>query len=804
MMAPVQLRSWLDEARAAARHGCRLAARRRASTVATIVVLACGIGVAVAIFTVSNAVLLRPLPIADQERVVALWGKAEANPRTLPLSPAHFERYQRQARTLEAVAGTVGIDSWAQPVRYRDETVRMNVSPVTGNFFSVLGAAPALGRLFGPDDDHPGADPVAVLGYAFWRGQLAGDPSVLGRSLELRNGRVVTVIGVAPAGLRYPLGTEIWIPFSTFSVLEVMPVGRLAGGASLQNAAEELRRSFESESDAAWRGVRTEALALPTLIVGDVRAALLLLAAAAAVVLAASCLNACNLLLLQAAERRKEFATRRALGARGVRIAGQLIAEMLPMMAVAAAFGLWLASQLVQAAVALSPSALPRADEVGLLGIPAWLAAGIACTAAFTSVLVPAVWAGFRTQAADWRVRGATPGHGFALLQNGAVVFQLALAISVLALAGLLGRTLHNLYAVDTGLAADHVAIVDLSWPDRSFTAPEHVDAMYAQLLPRIKALPGVAAVATVNVVPFTGATGGWDGPFVADIRPTMPLTFNFAVVGDEYFDALGVPLVSGRGFERGDRDGAVAVAIVSAEAAAHLWSGGAAVGRRLRLAGGDNPWLTVVGVARETRYRGLRVSSPTVYLPVRQFKEVLPLITTVAVRTHGRPDTVLPGVRRAVAATDGDVSVLHAATLADLMAAEFTTVKVTTMLIGLFAGAAVFLASVGLGALLASIVKQRRRELAIRQALGATPARIRASILGRSTLLSGAGLALGLALTFSTGRLLESVLYGVAPHDLLTGSGIAVLVGLLTLGASYVPARRATRLDLVRLLQEE
>ena len=226
------LTRWLLDAREDSWLGCRRLIRERQTTAAVVVVLACGIALSVAIFTIADIVLRRPLPVLDQQRLVVLWGEAGGSIRTLPLTPQHFERFRRETHTLNEVAGTVSIDSWAQPVRDGEQTFRVNLSPVTGNFFLVLGSTAVLGRTLLPDDDHSGAAPVAVLSYSLWRGQFASDPAVLGRRLELRNSRVVTVVGVARPGLEYPAGTELWVPFASFSALEVTPIGRLSSQAT--------------------------------------------------------------------------------------------------------------------------------------------------------------------------------------------------------------------------------------------------------------------------------------------------------------------------------------------------------------------------------------------------------------------------------------------------------------------------------------------------------------------------------------------------------------------------------------------
>ncbi len=794
---------WLQEAREDLWSGCRRLTRDLDATAAVVLVLACGIGLSVAMFAVADTVLRRPLPVRDQERIVVLWGEAGGSMRTLPLTPQHFERFRREARTLQEVAGTLSIDSWAQPVRDGEQTLRVNVSPVTGNFFAVIGSKAILGRTLVTDDDQPGAAPVAVLGYSLWRGQFAGNPAVLGRRLELRNSRVVTVVGVAAPGLDYPLGTEMWVPFSDLSAVEVMPLGRLSSHATGREAAEELRASFEREPTHEWRGLRGAAVPLASLILGDVRPALVLLTVAAALLLLTACFNVSNLLLLRGAARQQEMAVRQALGASHGRIIRLLFAETVPLAVLGGVIGGVVAAEVVRALVALAPANIPRLEEVRLQGVPLGLAVLVGCAAALSSGVMPALWSSRDVPSFHRGGRNTTAPRNAVFAQRAMVIFQMGLAVFVLFVAGLLGRTLQTLHAIDTGLAVKRLAVVELSWPDRKFASGERVAAMYERLLPRIKALPGVTSVATVNVVPFSGATGGWDGPFVAEGQSSPALVFNFAVVGAEYFETVGIRLRSGRPFNRSDRQGSAPVAIVSERAARLLGIENGAVGRRIRLADSPGDWRTVVGVAAETRYRAIREAAPTVYLPLGQFSDVMTLITTLVVRTEDRPAAAVPSIRDAVVKTDPDVTVFQAAALSDLVNEQFTGPRLISVLVSLFGAGAVLLAAVGLYSLLAAAVKARRRELAIRQAIGATAGRLRRMVMMQGAWLCGTGLAFGLAGGLASGRLLGRVLYGVAPNDLYTVFGVVVLLIITSVVASYVPARRATRPDVIALLRD-
>ena len=797
------LTPWWHDAREDLRLGCRRLIGERGTTAAGVVVLASGIALSVAIFAIADTVVRRPLPVLDQQRLVVLWGEAGGSMRTLPLSVQHFERFRRETLTLQEVAGTLSIDSWAQPVRDGDQTFPVNLSPVSGNFFSVLGSTAVLGRTLEADDDHPGTAPVAVLSYSLWREKFAGNPAVLGRRLELRNSRVVTVIGVARPGLEYPTATEMWVPFASFSPVEVVPIGRLASQATSQQAADELRASFEGEPRNEWRGLRGAAVPLRSLIVGDVQPAIVLLTTAAAVLLIAACFNVANLLLLRGALRRDEIAVRQALGASRGRITRLLLIEGLPLAMIATVIGVWGATELFRILIALAPSNIPRIEEVRLEGVPPGLAVIVGGVASVSTGLIPALWLSRDVGLLPTVGRNMTAPRSTVFAQRAIAVFQVALAVLVLFVAGLLGRTLQALYAIDTGLDVAHVAVVELSLPDQKFATGEQVAAMYERLLPRINALLGVTSVATVNVAPFTGATAGWDGPFVADGQSSPAPALNFAVVGPAYFETLGIRLRSGRAFDTNDRHGSLPVAIVSEQAARLLGVDDGAIGQRIRLAGSPGDWRTIVGVAPETRYRTLRQAAPTVYLPLGQFSEVMTLIATLVVRTDGRPEAAVSSIRNVVVETDPDVTVLRADALSDLVSGQFTGPRLSAILLSIFGVGAALLASVGLYSLIATAVNTRRREFAIRQAIGATPGRLRGMVALQGAWLCGLGFALGLSAAVAASRLLGTMLYGVAPTDSVTVTGVLILLASVTAAACYFPARQATRADLTTLLRD-
>lgn len=799
---------WIADLMHDVRFAGRMLVRNRGFSAAVVGALAFGIGLAVAMFTIADTVLRRPLPLHEQDRVVVLWGAAEGSVRNLPLTATHFERFRREARTLQEVAGTISADPWPQAAREGDRALLLNLGVVTGNFFHVLRTRPLLGRALRADDDVKGAAPVAVISHRIWRRLFAGAPGVVGRRLVLHHRHTTyTIVGVAPPGLEFPTGTDVWVPLAPFEAGETVPIGRLAPGATAAQAAAELRASFRRERSSGWRNLSAVATPLPLLIVGDTRPALLVLCAAAALLWLIACVNASNLLLVRAVGRTQEIAVRRALGAGRGRILRQLFTESALVALAGGVLGGVLAVALTRTLIALAPPDLARLEEVQLHGVSLGLSALVAAGAILLSGLLPALWStgqlavplagGDRTRT-DTR---ATRRTQFTL-----VVFQIGLALLVLIAAGLLTRTLRELGRLDTGLAADHLTVLQLAWPLDKFNTPERVITLYDRLIPAIEALPGVVAAAPVNIAPFTGATAGWDGRFIsrgsasAERGPVL----NMAVVGAGYFRSLGIPVLRGRGFADADREGSTRVALVSEQVARRFWPGQDPIGKQI---GFDPPtsagWWTVVGIVPETRYRALREPAPTVYLPYRQFGDVVTMITTVAVRTTGDPSTATPSIRRVVRSTDIDVVVTSAAPLHALVAGELAEPRLSAVLAGVFGAGALVLASLGLYAVLAFVVRQRTRELAIRHALGATPLRLRALVLRQALVLAGTGAVWGLLVTLAGARLLRSLLFGVSPTDPLTLATVTATLILVALAAAYLPARRATRADAAAMLRE-
>ncbi|MGH9159308.1 MAG: ABC transporter permease, partial [Vicinamibacteraceae bacterium] len=492
------------------------------------------------------------------------------------------------------------------------------------------------------------------------------------------------------------------------------------------------------------------------------------------------------------------------------RIARQLLTASSVLAIAGGLTGALLAVGFVRTLLVLAPPDLPRLEEIGLTGVPLWIAAGITGAATLGVGLLPALFTS-REAVSSLRAGGrfSTAPRSRRRARHALVVFQIALAIIVLVAGSLLVRTLQQLERLDTGFTSNHLAMVQLTPAKTKEEGPAQLRSLHDRLIRQLEALPGVVSAASVSVMPFGGATGGIDGRFVAEgsleSAPTVSPPLNMQIVGPGYFRTLDIPLLRGRPITESDREKNLRVVVVSETVARLFWPGQEAVGKRLGLGQPKEPedWWTVVGVVPETRYRAMRERLSTVYLPRRQFGGA-GVAFMLAIRTSGDPAAVLPSVGNAVQEVDPDLLVTEAHTMAGLLAGELAQPRLSAVLLGVFGIGALLLAAVGLYAMLAYVVRRRTRELAIRHALGASPARLRSLVLRQGLALTAAGAALGLAAALVGGRFVQSLLFGISPADPLTLAGVPLVLVVVALAACYIPAQRATRTDLVAVLRPD
>jgi predicted permease len=775
-----------------------------------ILTLALGIGLTTAVFTVADALLVRRLPVHDQDRLVVLWGEARDRAFDYPLGLDDAREFARQARSLERVAFFSYYGAGPKPIRDGDQISRLRRALVSGEFFDVLGARPTLGRALRATDDVSGAAPVLVLSYGAWQRRFGGDSHVLGRQvLTYDDGVAYTIVGVMPQGLDYPRGTDFWAPVvPSTTPKDLYVIGRLAPGRVVADARDEMTAFFGRAETSSWqRDLRGVVHTLPRLVLGDTKPALIVFAAAAGLLLLITCFNVANLLLVRGLARVREIAVRSALGAGRAQIIVQLLSENALLAVAGGALGLAVAASAVRLFVAFAPAGVPRLDEIHLNATALAGAVSITAVATLIFALAPAVMTSrvelqqvLRSdarQSASRRSRLAT---------EGLVAGQVALALLVLSAAGLIARSLIKLERAELSLEPSRLLIGELTLRLELYDDEKKQRAMLEQLLPELQALPGVRSASPVVAVPFSGS-GGWDGKPAAEGQSLEEAAanpmLNMEVVAAAYFETLGIPVIRGRVFTDADREGAPAVVVVSQSAARHYWPGGDPIGRRLLMGPELEQRLTVIGVVPDTRYRDLRDARPSIYFPLRQsFFPFMPM--TLAVRTSGQPAELVPMIRRVIGETEPGVALASAAPFETFLDRSLAQPRLNALLLGVFAGAAVLLAAVGLFGVMATMVRQRTRELGVRMALGATARDLRRMVMRRGLAIATAGLVVGLLCALLSNRLLLAMLYEVSPTDGVTLAVVAgVLLGVTTL-AGVIPARSSTRIDPVSALRAD
>jgi predicted permease len=811
---------WFETLQQDLRYACRLLWHAKAFTGAAVLTLALGIAGTTVMFALIQGVLFRPLPVHEQDRLVVAWKEARTSDSArYPFGNAQIEAIAEASQLLVAAAGVTRNGVGRTVVTHNGHSSYANVGLVTGGFFDVLGVHPILGRTLTVADEQDGAESVIVISSGIWRRQYGGARDVVGRRVTLGENPFI-IVGVMPPDLDYPTGVEIWRttssvpstgPFGDAARRETILIGRLRPGASREQATSEIM-SLSQRLDAAtpanaMRGLVPVVRPFADVVVGDIRATMLALFGAVGLVLLIACANVANLLLLRGEARRGEMALRSALGAGRARILQQVFAEGLILSLLAGIVGFAVAWSSLQTLVTLVPDGLPRLESIRIDQSVVLFALVVVLVTALLASIAPALLplrkdlvSPLRSGAPSIAGGSSTPGRRLL------VVAQVALAVTVLAAAGVLIRSVLRLQAVELGLPADRLVLLELHLPRARYAErPQHAQFL-DEAIAQLEALPAIAATTPVNVSPFTGQ--GWDVPqFTAEgqdlDQSVANPSLNLESIHPNYFEAFQIPIPRGRAFTPADREGAPEAAIVSADVAARVWPGEDPIGKRLKMGRVDSRfrWYTVVGVAGQTRYRTVLSPRPTLYLPAAQFQMTA---TMLAVRSTAPLELLTSLASDRLAAVDPDVQVMRVAPFADLLARPLARPRFNAFLLGVFGFTALLLSTVGLYAVMAAYVRQRDREIAVRMALGATATTVRRMVAGEASRLAGVGVLIGLGCAIVATRSLRGMLFEVESFDPLSLATAGAMLLCAAALASHVPLRRATRADIVSVLRTE
>ena len=808
------------------RFACRGLRRSPGFAAAAILTLALGMGATTAIFSVIRAVLMSPLPYAQPERRVMVWSRWKDFPKTW-VAVGEVADYRRAIPSFASVAAweidQANLTGGADPVR-------VGVAGVTANTFETLGARPQLGRGFTEAEDRPGGPPVIVLGYGVWQNRFGGDPEVVDQVVEL-DGVARRVVGVMPRGFALPTDftedaaepTQVYVPDQVdFSQGDhgnhgYYAAATLAPGATAARATAELKALTAASTRAGLypEAMRFDAFAVPVEeeIRGGARRALVLVFGAVGFLLLMACANVANLLLARAEGRQREIAVRAAIGAGKGRLIRQLLTESLVLAVAGGALGLLLAWAGVKIIAAKGAAGLPALAPIGIHPRMLLFAAALSLLTTLLFGFAPALQTLRLNLTESLRDGSANASAGLRRqsLRAALAGVQMALAVLLLLGAGLMLRTLDALLHVDLGFQPEHVLTLQLRPPEASYKTPESVVAFYRALLDRVRGLPGVHAAGLVRSLPLAASIGDWGLDIEGYVEsPGNHAKGDWQVVSDGAFEALGERLVRGRTLAAGDTAEALPVAVVNETLARTYWPGQDPIGKRMRMGSATTrPWMTVVGLVRDERHNGVTAAiKEKFFVPYAQFPRAregdAARGMTLVLRVAGEPMRLVNPIRAEVRALDPRLPVANVRLMTDVVDASMATPRLTGTLLTIFAGLALVLAAVGVAGVLAYLVSRRRREIGIRMALGASRANVLGLIVRRGVLYAGAGIAAGIAAALFLTRLMEGLLFGVAPRDPLTFVAVSAILLVIAVVASLIPALRAARVDPLEALRSE
>jgi putative ABC transport system permease protein len=802
-------------------YGLRMLWKHKSVSAIALLTLALGIGVNSAIFSVVNAVVLRPLPYPESERLMVVWGNLhKTGLEEIEISALEFKDFQQQSHSFDQIAAyniqgfnLTGVD---QPERLRG-------AAISANLFSTLRMQPQLGRNFLADEDQLGNDTRVILGDSLWQRRFGGDPSVINKTIQL-DGRTLTVVGVMPASFHFPdRDTEAWIPLAfTPDLLQednrgshfLNLIARLKPGITPAQAQADLNtvtaRLSQEHASTYRSGFSATIRSLHEEMVGNMRRAMLVLLGAVGLVLLIACANVAHLRLASATSRYREFAIRAALGANRARVVRQFLTESLLLSFIGGAVGLALALWVVRALVFLMPKDTPRLEEIKLDYRVVLFTLGTALLTGIVFGLAPSFQAA-RTNLNDVLKEAGRGGDGSRRLRlrNLLVVSEFALSLVLLIGAGLMVKSLLRLQEVKPGFDPANLLTMRIALPSSKYENFTKSHAFFQQLFDQIEARPEVESVGAINLLPFGG--GGGDRSFSIEDQPTPSghsrpdEQVRFVTPG--YFRAMSIPLLNGRDFTRHDLPDTPQVAIVNSAFARKFWANGNALGKRISFQNQNPKWYEIVGVVGDVKHRGLDIQdSPEIYIPAFQ-----PLFANgnvpalyLAARTKSDALQLGPAMRSEVAMLDRDQPIYSLMTMDQRISDSIAPRRFNMFILGLFAALALILAAIGIYGIMAFAVVQRTHEIGIRMALGASTRDVLKLVMRNGFKLALIGIVVGLVAAFAATRVLSSLLYDVSARDPVIFVIDAVLLAIAALLACYIPARRATKVDPLVALRYE
>ncbi|HEY1946685.1 MAG TPA: ABC transporter permease [Bryobacteraceae bacterium] len=810
---------WMEQWFKDARHGMRNLLRTPGFTVVSILTLALGIGANTAIFSVVNAVLLRPLAYKDADRLVTL-----LHDSTNPVAVANYIDWRAQSQSVEAMAAA---EYWSPDFTGKEMPEHLTGLRLTQNMLPMLGVSPLVGRVFANGEDQTGADHEVMLSYRLWQRRFSGNANVLGKQITL-NGEGYTVVGVMPPAFQFApfwaTRAELWAPLAFGDRIHqrggnsLRVFARLKPGVTLATIRAEMA-TITARLEHQYPGTNRGLVVTPLKenVVGKIKTPLLMVLGAVGFVLLIACANVAHMLLARTADRQKEIAVRLALGAGQARVMAQFLTENLLLAMAGAAAGLLLALWGTKALVQLSPAYIPRVEMVGVDAKVAMFLLGITLLTAVVFGLAPAMQAatGNLTSALKEGGRGGTDGVRSNRWRSFLVASEFALAFMLLIGAGLMIRSFVALQGVDPGFDPHHVLSMIVSVAGSKEAAPGGRAVFYRQLLQQLRRLPGVQSAAGINHLPLAGDLWGWDFEIEGRPKPRpgdSPHAF-YRVAMPGYFETMRLPLLQGRTISESDDVRAPDVVVINQRAAHEYWPGENPIGKRITFNPNTNlpMWATVIGVAANEKQDNWAAKPyPVVYLSALQNSDFLGASNshvayiTLVLRTNGNPADLAAAVKHTVWSFDRNLPVSEVLTMDRVVADATAQPRFEMLLLGMFAAVALVLAAIGVYGVMNYSVSRRRREIGIRISLGASRTAVLRMVMQQGMLQVLAGAVAGIAGALLLSKLIAKMLYGVQPADPVTFGGVAVVLGLAALLAVCIPARRATRIDPMVALRNE